>query len=80
MAAGYRVIAPDQRGYGGSDAPKEIESYDLTALTGDLVADFRDSLRIALADFTTGFNKNLMFGERNEQCFSLTCFDNPADN
>jgi pimeloyl-ACP methyl ester carboxylesterase len=37
-AAGFRVIAPDQRGYGGSDAPEPVEAYDLERLTGDLVA------------------------------------------
>jgi pimeloyl-ACP methyl ester carboxylesterase len=36
--AGYRVIAPDQRGYGGSDCPSAIEAYDLAHLCGDLVA------------------------------------------
>lgn len=36
-AAGYRVLAPDQRGYGGSSRPDRIESYDIHALTGDLV-------------------------------------------
>ena len=36
-AAGYRVLAPDQRGYGGSSSPEEVEAYDITALTGDLV-------------------------------------------
>lgn len=36
-AAGYRVLAPDQRGYGGSSCPEEIEAYDIAALTGDLV-------------------------------------------
>jgi pimeloyl-ACP methyl ester carboxylesterase len=35
--AGYHVVAPDQRGYGGSTRPDEIASYDITALTGDLV-------------------------------------------
>jgi pimeloyl-ACP methyl ester carboxylesterase len=25
--AGYRVIAPDQRGYGGSDRPDALEAY-----------------------------------------------------
>jgi pimeloyl-ACP methyl ester carboxylesterase len=25
--AGYRVIAPDQRGYGGTTAPEEIAAY-----------------------------------------------------
>lgn len=37
-AAGYRVLAPDQRGYGGSSCPGEVTAYDIHALTGDLVA------------------------------------------
>lgn len=28
VAAGYQVAIPDQRGYGGSDKPEEIEAYD----------------------------------------------------
>jgi pimeloyl-ACP methyl ester carboxylesterase len=36
-AAGYRVLAPDQRGYGGSARPERLEAYDINALTGDLV-------------------------------------------
>jgi pimeloyl-ACP methyl ester carboxylesterase len=36
-AAGYRVLAADQRGYGGSDRPEAVEDYDIYALTGDLV-------------------------------------------
>jgi pimeloyl-ACP methyl ester carboxylesterase len=36
-AAGYRVVAPDQRGYGGTDAPQSIESYDIHHLAGDVV-------------------------------------------
>ena len=35
--AGFRVIAPDQRGYGGSDCPEGIHAYDIDHLTGDLV-------------------------------------------
>ncbi len=35
--AGFRVIAPDQRGYGASDVPERVEDYDLISLTGDLV-------------------------------------------
>jgi microsomal epoxide hydrolase len=35
--AGFRVLAPDQRGYGFSDTPEPIESYDLEHLTSDLV-------------------------------------------
>src|SRR5947209_8130904 len=36
--ASYRVIAPDQRGYGGSTIPEATEDYDIEHLTGDLVA------------------------------------------
>jgi len=35
--AGYRVIAPDQRGYGKSSQPEAIPDYDITHLTGDLI-------------------------------------------
>ena len=35
--AGYHVLAPDQRGYGGSDRPEAVEDYDIHALTGDLI-------------------------------------------
>jgi pimeloyl-ACP methyl ester carboxylesterase len=37
-AAGIRVIAPDQRGYGGTDRPEPVEAYDMEHLTGDHVA------------------------------------------
>jgi len=36
-AAGYHVVAPDQRGYGQSDRPDAIEAYNLFQLTGDMV-------------------------------------------
>ncbi|MCV7395875.1 alpha/beta hydrolase [Mycobacterium paraseoulense] len=35
--AGYHVLAPDQRGYGGSSRPEAIEAYDVHQLTADLV-------------------------------------------
>ena len=35
--AGYHVLAPDQRGYGGSSRPDGVAAYDIHALTGDLV-------------------------------------------
>src|SRR5262245_23580218 len=35
-AAGYRAIAPDQRGYGDTDAPAEIGAYSMHHLVGDL--------------------------------------------
>jgi pimeloyl-ACP methyl ester carboxylesterase len=36
-AAGYRVLAPDQRGYGGSSRPSAIDAYSIDHLTADLV-------------------------------------------
>lgn len=33
---GCRVIAPDQRGFGASDAPREISAYGVDHLVGDL--------------------------------------------
>jgi pimeloyl-ACP methyl ester carboxylesterase len=36
-AAGYHVIAPDMRGYGGSDKPPAVEDYDVIDLAGDIV-------------------------------------------
>jgi epoxide hydrolase 4 len=38
LAAGYRVIAPDLRGYNASEAPPRISSYRIPALVGDMVA------------------------------------------
>ena len=36
-AAGYRGVAPDMRGYGGTDAPVEVEAYTMLHLVGDMV-------------------------------------------
>jgi len=38
VAAGYRVIVPDMRGYGGTDAPDEVADYTILHLVGDQVA------------------------------------------
>ena len=35
--AGYRVCAPDQRGYGLSDRPPGVEDYDILKVTADIV-------------------------------------------
>jgi pimeloyl-ACP methyl ester carboxylesterase len=35
--AGYHVIAPDQRGYGQTDRPEEIDAYTQLHLVGDIV-------------------------------------------
>jgi dienelactone hydrolase len=34
--AGYRVAAPDVRGYGGSDRPLAIEAYTIKSLCADI--------------------------------------------
>lgn len=49
-AAGYRVIVPDLRGYGRSDAPTAVEGYDIAHLTGDLVG-LLDALGVEKAVF-----------------------------
>ena len=36
-AAGFRAVAPDMRGYGGSDAPEAVDAYSLLHLVGDMV-------------------------------------------
>ncbi len=36
-AAGYRVVAPAQRGYGQSDAPPAVDAYTQLHLVGDLI-------------------------------------------
>jgi pimeloyl-ACP methyl ester carboxylesterase len=36
-AAGYHVLAPDQRGYGGSDRPAAVEAYTVAELSADVV-------------------------------------------
>ena len=48
--AGYHVIAADQRGYGHSDAPQDVEAYHLGKLTGDMVG-LLDALNIERAVF-----------------------------
>ena len=49
-AAGFRAIAPDQRGYADSSAPLSVNDYGLTELTGDLVG-LLDALKIERAIF-----------------------------
>lgn len=35
--AGFRVVVPDQRGFGQSDRPDSIEAYDMSQSVGDMV-------------------------------------------
>jgi pimeloyl-ACP methyl ester carboxylesterase len=36
-AAGFHAVAPDQRGYGGTDRPEPVHAYDVFQLTADIV-------------------------------------------
>src|SRR5258708_5865884 len=36
-AAGYHAVAPDQRGYGGSSRPTDVNDYDIVHLNDDLL-------------------------------------------
>src|SRR5919197_4689233 len=36
-AAGYRVVAPDMRGYGASSRPDDVEAYDADTVAADLI-------------------------------------------
>ena len=36
-AAGYHAIAPDQRGYGGTDRPDDVDDYDILRLSDDML-------------------------------------------
>ena len=47
-AAGFRVLAPDMRGYGRSDRPEAIEAYTQLHIVGDMVG-LLDALEIAEA-------------------------------
>ncbi|MEM8769915.1 MAG: alpha/beta hydrolase, partial [Pseudomonadota bacterium] len=46
--AGYRALAPDMRGYGGTDAPEDVASYNLFELAADMVGVL-DALEIETA-------------------------------
>jgi len=47
-ALGYRTVAPDLRGFGGTDAPLRVESYTAFHVVGDLVG-MLDALGIGQA-------------------------------
>lgn len=47
-AAGYRAIAPDMRGYGGTDKPPRVDDYTVQKLIGD-VTSLMDALDLEKA-------------------------------
>jgi pimeloyl-ACP methyl ester carboxylesterase len=40
-AAGFRVVAPDQRGYGASERPEDVSAYSILHLVGDVIGLIR---------------------------------------
>jgi pimeloyl-ACP methyl ester carboxylesterase len=50
VAAGFRVIVPSQRGYGGTDAPEDAQTYSVKNLVADLTG-LLDALDIDKAIF-----------------------------
>lgn len=50
VAAGFRVLVPDQRGFGGTDRPTDVATYDVHHLTADLVG-MLDALDVERAVF-----------------------------
>jgi len=46
LSDSFRVVAPDMRGYGGTDAPSRVRDYDLDLLTRDVV-ELIDALGVA---------------------------------
>ncbi|WP_439813779.1 alpha/beta fold hydrolase [Zavarzinia sp. CC-PAN008] len=49
-AAGYRVVAPDMRGFGGSSRPEPVEAYAMSEITADM-AGLLDALGVEEAVF-----------------------------
>lgn len=55
-AAGFRVLAPDQRGYNLSDKPRGLDAYRMTTLVGDVLGliDATDRERVIVAGHDWG--------------------------
>ena len=56
-AAGFRCVAPDMRGYGGSEAPEPIDQYTLFHMVGDMA-----ELVKALSDKNGGESRAVIVG------------------
>src|SRR5262245_45004222 len=75
-AAGFRCVAPDMRGYGGTEAPEPIDQYTLFHMVGDMA-----ELTKALSDTNGGArarpSSSAMIGAHRspgtQPCGDLTC-------
>jgi pimeloyl-ACP methyl ester carboxylesterase len=77
--AGFRVLAPDQRGYNLSDKPKEVASYRLDRLARDVLelidAEGRDTAALVGHDWggAVAWHAAAMFPGRVERLAVLNC-------
>ena len=85
--AGYRVAAPDLRGYGGSDKPLAIEAYsikDMCADIGSLIAALGAERAIAGKDFDIARIQRWRLGDVNWRriddapAYTVAIFCNPG--
>jgi len=78
QAAGFRVIAPDQRGFGGSDKPQDKNAYAIEQVLGDVVAllDQLELERVRLVSHdwgaAVGWSLAALYPERIEQHAALS--------
>ncbi len=78
VAAGYRVIVPDLRGCGESDAPRQTRAYRIEALSADLAA-LLDALGVAKVKLVAhdwgaviGWNFCMNYPDRVERYVALS--------
>lgn len=78
VQAGYRVIAPDLRGFGESDRPQDVQAYGLPLLVGD-VLDVLDAVGVKQATVVghdwgavLGWTLAAFMPERVERLVALT--------
>jgi pimeloyl-ACP methyl ester carboxylesterase len=79
--AGYRVIAPDMRGMGQTEAPSAVEAYDINHITGDLLGllDCIGEERAVFAGLDFGAFAIYDFALRHpERVMAVIGLENPA--
>ena len=69
-AAGFRAVAPDMRGYGGTDRPEAIDQYTLFHLVGDMVG-LLDALGAEQAESAGTMTRARVNGARSSQLRSI---------
>ena len=78
VAAGNQVAVPDQRGYGGSDKPAEVEAYDVVQCAADAagIADAlgHETFTLVTHDWgaVVGWYMALLYPERVNAVFALS--------